>query len=462
MFDANTEAILASTIPNGFDLQPRIVTYDYNYYKPWANNRTAWIALAVSLIKLVESYMVFRLGGLLLCGICTATWTYFFFAGLFLQFRHAWRMRASQKRAGLNTHTVDIISGELPRPMRVGSGSKKIFLGAERPDSSSLSWRIIWFFGVIITTTSLIASYIYLGLSHNKMVYTWTGFQIFWLLSRMAFHHYAALYAPGQSMLTETEFTDLTPSMKHRVLELALALGKYQSYIHPRGYYCYLEDIIFSHDIRTHFRSVSHTLTPALVLPPNLPRPGSDNEVDVYVRGVIGDSVLASALWLIQGSRLSGTDLFDTCIVFLSFSSNTSEVYAVPASRILAPGPSRLHTITPSTIGRADAENPNPAPALVPKGTPNVGWGIRYWYWIPLAGHAVAGVPVGVNRWLEICTEEPLKIRGKRRGKIMKDDELSARMGRGDVKISMSSAAEVRGTVEYSIQGWEALNACLQ
>ena len=212
------------------------MTYDYNYYKPWANNKTAWIALGVSIIKLIESFMVWRLGGPLLCGICTATWTYFFFAGLFLQFRHAWRMRASQKRAGLSTHTVDIISGELPRPMRVGSGSKKIFLGAERPDSSSLSWRIIWFFGSIITTSSLIASYIYLGLSHNKMVYTWTGFQVSWLLLRMAFHHYAdALYAPGQSMLTETEFPDLTLSMKHRVLELALALGKYQSYVHPRG-----------------------------------------------------------------------------------------------------------------------------------------------------------------------------------------------------------------------------------
>jgi hypothetical protein len=264
-------------------------------------------------------------------------------------------------------------------------------------------------------------TYVYLGYSDNRIVYIWAGFQALWLLIRTLFHHFAdAVHRTGHRMITETQWADVSAPMKIRVLELTLALGKYQTYAHPRGFYYYHEDLLSSEELHECMMRTDYRLLIALSLPD---LPSDDKHVDLSITAIIGDTVLASAAWVVQGSKLSGIELYDTCVAFLNIAGTE---FAVPSVRVLAG--------SDGADIRRDIENTRlPQPA--PKGATNVGWGISCWYWIPCEE----------NQWLEIYSDK-MKILGSQRAKILSVDEVTRRLLLGDLKISLTHVQELKAT----------------
>jgi hypothetical protein len=387
-------------------------------------NVSDWIVLLLSLIKLSEAYVLWKMQGLILCCICNVTWLYFFLAAALLQLRYTFKMKARQNREDHDSGTVDILAGDLPTTMRQG-GDRKIFLGSSKSDHKSLSWRLTWAIGGIVCTTSLVMTYVYLGYSGNRTVYVWSGFQALWLVTRLTFHHFAdAVHQTRPRMITERPWDNISPPLKHRVLELTFALGKYQAYIHPRGHYSYLEDLSSSRKLRDYLSQTDHQLCAAL---PGKYVPSIDKAVDVSITAVIGDTVLASAAWIVQGSKLTGLDLYDTCVVFINIGGTH---FAIPSARVLA----GIET----TAVKQDIENPRP-PQLAPKGVGNTGFDITWWYWIPCEG----------GRWLQMHSEK-MKILGQRRAHVLLDQQVTQRLLVGDLKISLTNVSELKATASLA------------
>jgi hypothetical protein len=156
----------------------------------------------------------------------------------------------------------------------------------------------------------------------------------------------------------------------------------------------------------------------------------TDTTIDVTVSAMIGDHILSSAAWM-NGSTLSGMDLYDTCIIFLQ-STESKSIIAVPCVRVLA----QSCSLAPP---RHDIET-TIAPHFVPKGSSNVGYGV-WWCWIPC----------GKSLWLQIRSDD-MKMLGQRKAEVMTDAEVTWKLQVGDLNISLTRAEEVREVAGLSMQ----------
>jgi hypothetical protein len=137
---------------------------------------------------------------------------------------------------------------------------------------------------------------------------------------RRKIYHHPKRYAFGR------DWQHLHQRLKDHALGLIWALAGYQIHAHPRGSYCYLEDLESIEKIGhllSVFRGKYRRTLAAL--------PSSHHLVTVVVHGMLGDTILSSATWLV-GSTLSGMDVYDCVVVVLEVAG---AVIAVPAVRVL-------------------------------------------------------------------------------------------------------------------------------
>lgn len=221
--------------------------------------------------------------------------------------------------------------------------------------------------------------------------------------------------------------------LRLRALELLMALCMYQTHVHPRGSYSYVDDIFDTQVIRYLFNHC----TPE----DKFPLEKSSTEVMLNFRGVIGDTTLSSVAWFC-GSSVTPMDLYDACIAFFDVPTSTgsteTRLIAVPCVRPLC-------SVARKVAHSPDAERGSSVPSgdqigvsALPKGGKNTG--VEEWvYWIPCAD----------SRWLQIVSTHRTVL-GKRQALILTADEVTQRLEKNDLDIDMVHVSALEAEAELS------------
>lgn len=403
-----------------------IFTYrNYPFDRP-TNVSREWMALSVSFLKVIELYTLWMTGDRFLCCISVFPWLYFYIAAVALQLRRHWRGQPEDS----GSDWVDILAGRLPTTTRPG-GSRKLLLGTSENSRLFSTWRIIWACGAIVCIVSVIGTYVLLGRATDTTFYVWSAFQMAWLILSLMFYHFSDATDPMayRLLLAQAPWKDLTMPMKERVLTLALALAKYQMHFHPRGIYCYDEDLLSARTLCGYLSTVGHHLQTNYPLDLSAK---SGDVIEISVHAVVGDPTLASAAW-IRGYSYTGMDLYDCCLLFLNVQGS---LIALPVARVLS---------DPLT-SKLDVESSIVDSDIVNKGSTNTGQGITWWYWIPC----------GADRWLQTCTDD-MKFLGKRKAEVFSDAQVTQKLSQGRLIVSLKSVQDVRDVVSLSAQACQIL-----
>ena len=424
-FDRSTSKLLNSIPESNPGAPLNIFTYrNYPFDRP-TNLSHEWMALSVSFIKMVELCTLWMAGDRILCWVSGLPWLYFYVAAVALQLRRHWRGQVEE-----SSDWVDVLAGRLPTTTRPG-GSRKLLLGTSEKGRLFLSWKIVWTLGALVCMVSVIATYILLGRSTDTTFYIWSAFQMAWLILSLMFYHFSDLTDPMacRQLLAQTPWKDLTMPMKARVLTLALALAKYQMHFHPRGIYCYDEDLLSARALCSYLSTVGHHLQ--VNYPLDLSAAFGDI-IDISVHAVVGDPTLTSAVWM-RGYSHTGMDLYDCCLLFLNVQGS---LLAIPAARVLSDPLTSKLDVESSIVDRD----------IVNKGSTNTGQGITWWYWIPC----------GENRWLQTCTDD-MKFLGNRRAEVLSDAQVTQKLSQGRLIVGLKSIQDVRDVVNVSTQACQIL-----
>ncbi|KAJ6505684.1 hypothetical protein C8R47DRAFT_134102 [Mycena vitilis] len=380
------------------------------------------IAILLSSAKLAEVYVLWTHGAGIL-GIISATpWLFFCAGAILVELREAILRRRPEPALG----TVDVIAGHLPMISRRGGG-RKIILGTAENARNGLRWRVFWFIGAGVSAVSILFSYIILGQRDPPLVLIWAGFQLLWLGVRIMVYHIADPTDPmALRILVGRPWSNVPRDLKERVFELICALAQCQAFVHPRGRRQYNEDTVSARQLVSILDGVElNTICP---LPPiHIPL------IPLDFTAVFGDTLLSSVMW-VAGSKLTPMDLYDSCIVVLSLpklgpNSVAGGSIAVPAVRVLS-GSSHIP---------ADSEY-GPAASFVPKGAPNIGYGLSWWYW----------VPCGAGLWLQIRRPTENQILGRCEGEIRTDAQVSELLGSGKLNIGFTAVEDLKAVLELS------------
>jgi hypothetical protein len=399
----------------------KVYSYVQNVYHQESNlrqTRKDWAYLAASTIKLAEVGLLWSYGAGLLAVVTLLTWLFFFLTAIILlvyghSLEHTGSTLASE---------VDVIAGTLPTPTKVG-GPHKVILGIPSNAKEHLVWKIFWLFSSIVMAISVMASYVALGQSPDLQVFSiWTGFQILWLGLRTVFYHVVEdRERPYLINLQGIPWSQVGIQQRARVRHLAFALAKYLRQIHPRGHWSYTEEMdcvekLENIQMEYYLSSLTH----------------SGASIPITIRGVIGDPTLVSVSWLF-GSKRGGFAMYDTCIVLLDLKESTVNI---PAVRVLSGWRSAVAT---------DPE-PGNTTERPPRGSPNEGFGIEWFYWIPCMD----------GRWLYFRSEDT-KIKGARMAAVVTDEQITESLVRGDLFISLKHVNEIKETLGASRMASEYL-----
>jgi len=222
-----------------------VYTYAPYTFPRQHNPRFQFGILALSLLKLGEVFALRVCGAGLLALSVTIPWAYFFAVAMLLEGREFYLARRPEE---LDGH-VDILAGQLPSMTQSG-GARRIIIGAPRNPRTSMWWRMIWAVGAFVCTLSLIITYMLMRQQTNDIVLVWVGFQVFWMIARMAIYHFAELTdVVACRKLNERLWNSLPTSIKARVLELMVACAQYQASVHPRGLSVYNGDSFISSEL---------------------------------------------------------------------------------------------------------------------------------------------------------------------------------------------------------------------
>lgn len=418
---------MLNTVPES-DVGSPLTVFTYRNY-PFdrsTNIAREWTALLASGLKIIEFCTLWVSSDRTLCWVSNIAWLYFFIAALTVQFRRQWRGQPEDS----GSDRVDILAGQLPTPTRPG-GHRKLLLGTSDTGKLLSSWRIIWGIGSVISLASMLTTYMLLSRTSDRIFYVWSAFQMGWLVLLLMFYHFSDATDPMayRLLVAQAPWKDCTTLMKERVLDLTLALAKYQMHFHPRGIYCYDEDLVSARTLCSHLSTISHHLQSHYPLDPHA-KPG--DTLPISVHAIVGDTILTSASWLF-GHSLTGMDLYDTCLLFLNVHDS---FIAVPAARVLS---------DPLTTN-LDVESSIIDPDIINKGSTNTGAGITWWYWIPC----------GPDRWLQARTED-VKFLGHRTAKVTSDTDVTETLEKGRLIVSLKNVEEVRDVVELSVRAGKVL-----
>ncbi|KAJ7656183.1 hypothetical protein B0H17DRAFT_1098509 [Mycena rosella] len=427
-FDHSTSLMLRGVPDTAIGTPLQVFTYgNFTFLRPYS--RFQFPAIILSSAKLVEVYILWRHGSSILGMASAAPWAFFFLGAVIIQAQELRLGRHPEPEMG----SLDIMTGHLPMVSRRG-GRRKVVLGAAENSKTSFPWQLFWASSALILTASIIFSYIIMGQQPRPVVFIWASFQLLWLAVRIFVYHFADPANPtALRILVVRPWSTLPAQLKEHVIDLTFALAKCQSMIHPRGQAQYAGDTFASGDL---------TLISDGIKPPNLyslldPNPTS---FPVDIKAVFGDMMLSSAIW-ITGSEVTPMDLYDSCIVVFSIRQSNHVAFprrsvAVPAARVL------------SGIGMAfDAEKT--VPNYVPKGAPNLGYGLTWWYWIPCR----------TGLWLQIQIPAQGKTVGIHQVDVRTDAQVSGLLVAGSLNIGLKDVDEVKAAVALSRKAREA---CLE
>ncbi|KAF8349378.1 hypothetical protein F5887DRAFT_914353 [Amanita rubescens] len=363
---------------------------------------------------------------------------FFFVSGCIIAFREIFLARRPA-----NIGNLDAIIGELPTWKKAG-GEKNVVLGLLADPRTSIWWGIMWFIGGLLHIVSLVLTYFILSKMTPAFTLAWAGFQATWLACRILAYYFTESIEPmADRMMVGHQWQDLDMLMKTRVLSLTLAAAQYQTHVHPRGIESYADDSFSARHIMN-LISEPRELRMSCELPRDFDLSKSSS-IEIKITATIGDTVLSSAMWMV-GPDTSPMDMYDCCLVFLSFPPSPS-----PSSRSLGPPPAPSTFAIPAArvaydIGESNRpDTEKSAPVFVPRGI-STGYVQAWLYWIPC----------GPNRWLQVQSKN-MTVLGRCTAEVLDDGQLSALLGAGNLNISLKHANEVRETVERSRVGVEAL-----
>ena len=384
---------------------------------------TDWMAILISAIKLSELATLWQHGATVLCLISGCCWAFFFLVSVLLQLLGLSR-EFSEK---VDEREMDIVAGQLPTPIKAG-GQHKILLGAPQNVRHSLFWKFAWGLGGGVCTGTIIATYMVLSKQSSRVFAIWTGFQFAWLALRSVFYHFAEgtdriFHHP---ILLRKNWKELSLELRSRIRNLVCALSKYQMHIHPRGLYCYEEDVQTmdqAYEKRAQF--------------PLTTDQASSNKIEINVIEIIGDTTLSSACWFF-GSKLTGMELYDSCVLILKINGST---IAVPSARVLT---------DKAGLPKLDAEAAI-GPIFPLRGNSNTGKDILWVYWIPCGG----------DRWLQVSTTD-MKFLGTRMATVVSDAQVTQKLSGGELLVSISEVKHVKEIVEHSKTAFDILQIILR
>ena len=388
------------------------------------NSWTDWMAILSSVAKLSELAILWQNGATALCLISGSCWIFFLSVSVLLQLLGLSR-EFSEK---VNEREMDIVAGQLPTPIKAG-GHHKILIGAPQNVRHSLFWKFAWGVGSGICTATIIATYMVLSKQSAKVFAVWMGFQFGWLALRSVFYHFAEgtdriLHHP---ILLRKNWKELSMELRSRIRNLVGALSMYQMHVHPRGLYCYEEDL---HSIST---DRAYNMTAHYPLAADQ----ASETIEISVSEVIGDTTLSSACWFF-GSKLTGMDLYDSCILILNVNGDT---IGIPSARVLT---------DKAALPKLDAEAAV-GPVFPLRGNSNTGRDILWWYWIPC----------GENRWLQVSTTD-MKFLGTRVASIVSDAQITQKLASGELLVSISEVGHVKEIVQHSKTAFDVLQTLLR
>ncbi|KAI0293864.1 hypothetical protein B0F90DRAFT_1821759 [Multifurca ochricompacta] len=405
-------------------------------------------ALALSLLKCLELYWYWTNGAHYLAVILAIPFAFFFVFGCIITFRGkflAWRLG--------DIGNLDVIIGDLPTWKKAG-GEKKVVLGLLAEPRTSIWWRLMWSIGGLLHIFSLAFTYFVLSKMTVVFMLMWAGFQVAWHACRILTYHFTeSMREPmADLMMVGHRWQDLDVMMKTRVLNLTLAAAQYQIHVHPNGIESHTDDS-FSPLHIMNLLSEPQKLQMSCELPRHF-NPSKSSSIEIEITAVIGDSVLSSAMWMV-GSDVSPMDMYDSCLVFLSFPSPLSpsspsslgprlapSTFAIPAARV---------GCSMGDVNRPDKEESTPV--FAPRGTcaRRSEYTHTRCYWIPC----------GPNRWLQIQSKNLMAVSGRCTAEVLDDGQLSALLGAGTLNISLTHVKDVKEVVEFSRVGVEALFSLL-
>ncbi|TKA81155.1 hypothetical protein B0A49_02004 [Cryomyces minteri] len=384
------------------------------------------LAMAASVSKLAEVYTLWRYGAGTLSFVTAVNWAYFLLSASILQISGVSR---EHEEDSLESSYIDILSGKLPTAQIAGEDGK-ILLGVPLNPRKSLAWRLVWSIGSVVCSSSMVATYMFMSRQQPISLYIWAAFQLLWLICRSVFFYFAEETADMKHAITAVgNANSKPPHVTTRLQNLTYALSKYQMLAHPRGPWCYAQDIQSTSSIKSVFEATDKKLHKSVDQ-----QVEAEQGVEVSILAVIGDTLLSSAAWM-RGYPLTGMDLYDSCIVCLKVAGETK---LIPSARVLS-GP-------PKEVAPKDVEI-GVAPAFVAIGGTNDGTNISWVYWIPYEG----------NRWLHFRTEDGVQVLGQRTARVVNNIQVTNQLMVGDLYISLQSVVDVEDIVKKSTAAGLAL-----
>jgi hypothetical protein len=378
-----------------------------------------WIGLLVSLLKVSEIYVLWRFDARPLCWTSSCSWLYFFTVSAILL-----QQKISREYGkNFDNGKLDILTGQLPTARKKG-GERAVLLGAPRNFRHHILWRVVWAIGSILCATSLVISYVVLSRADVTITYIWVAFQVLWLVLRSIFFHVAqgtnSIVCP---ILDHRPFEKLHGSLKRRTLDLVFAMSKSQMHGHPRAVYSYAEDLASLEDVKNFLMRNGTQFEKSY--PMDLLQ-NAEGIPELFFASVIGDTLLSSAAW-VNGSNLSGMDLYDSCVATFKIGDR---YLSIPCARSLC--------ISSHTVSR-DIESGDSA-RKSPRGTPNYGQHtVQWYYWIPCSD----------GRWIQARSEE-MKVLGKRQVRLLTSGEVTKSLQSGELDISLLNVDAIKDIVRLS------------
>jgi len=160
-FDSTTSIMLSelSSTPSADSSLIIHTHYPYAFYSPH-HLRFQIAVLALSLLKCLEIYTLFLLGGTLVGLLSGVPFLFAFLSGVCLEIHD---ITTSRRPVETDGHLDLIAASPLPNTKRLG-GPRRVVLGASpNPRASSLWWKFFWIVTGTLQTLSIVLSYFLLG-----------------------------------------------------------------------------------------------------------------------------------------------------------------------------------------------------------------------------------------------------------------------------------------------------------
>ncbi|KIM42271.1 hypothetical protein M413DRAFT_70883 [Hebeloma cylindrosporum] len=436
-FDSTTSITLSELLSTDSTLTVH-THYPYAFYSPH-HFLFQITVLAVSLLKSLEIYSLFRMGGTPVAVLSAVPFLFSFFSAIGLEIHDILTSRRPLEIDG----RLDLVAASpLPTTKRPG-GPRKVVLGASpNPRKSNPWWKFFWIVTGILQTLFIVLAYVLLGQQKTELIFTWAGFQLFWLVARTLIFNLTENTHPmaGRPMKGST-LEALSPSFRLRVANLVLAVGQYQAHVHPRNWDVYFDDSFST-------RQIARLLAPENIAEvyPLLPE---RTTIKVNILAVIGDTSLSSAAWMLGDSKYSPMDLYDSCIVVFEVTSSSFLSSTIPSARVFS---ARLFSIIAAqSSGGEDAIEP----LFIPRGTGSqVHADEKTWiYWVPSPPSSSSSSSSNAKVY---------SVLGRQVAEVLDDNQLSRILGAGKLNISLTNAQEVREVVEVSRRASDGLRAFLR